>query len=115
MASGITNVVIAGLGGQGVLTSSDILAYAAFAAGMDVNRVRQEFGDDFFMEGGYDKRALFRGRAEIDAEFARLHGALERGRMLLGVDHSVPPEVSWDNFRYYARRKRELLVEYARG
>lgn len=38
MASGITNVVIAGLGGQGVLTSSDILAYAAFAAGMDVKK-----------------------------------------------------------------------------
>lgn len=33
-----TNVVIAGLGGQGVLTSSDILAEAAFIMGLDVKK-----------------------------------------------------------------------------
>lgn len=34
----ITNVVIAGLGGQGVLTASDILAETAFRAGRDVKK-----------------------------------------------------------------------------
>ena len=34
----VTNIVIAGLGGQGVLTASDILARAAFAAGHDVKK-----------------------------------------------------------------------------
>ncbi len=34
----ITNVVIAGLGGQGVITASDILAEAAFRAGRDVKK-----------------------------------------------------------------------------
>jgi indolepyruvate ferredoxin oxidoreductase beta subunit len=33
-----TNVVIAGLGGQGVLKASDILADAAFRAGLDVKK-----------------------------------------------------------------------------
>ncbi|MFA5043600.1 MAG: 2-oxoacid:acceptor oxidoreductase family protein [Kiritimatiellia bacterium] len=33
-----TNIVIAGLGGQGVLTSSDILAEAAFITGLDVKK-----------------------------------------------------------------------------
>jgi indolepyruvate ferredoxin oxidoreductase, beta subunit len=33
-----TNVIIAGLGGQGVITASDILAEAAFAAGFDVKK-----------------------------------------------------------------------------
>ena len=33
-----TNIVIAGLGGQGVLKASDILADAAFAAGRDVKK-----------------------------------------------------------------------------
>ncbi len=33
-----TNVVVAGLGGQGVLKASDILAEAAFAAGLDVKK-----------------------------------------------------------------------------
>ena len=81
------------------------------AAGMDVNRVRERFGDGFFMSGGFDKRALFHGRAEIDAEFERLRPALRRGKYLLSVDHSIPPEVSWDNCQYYVARKREIIVE----
>jgi len=38
MSDKVTNVVIAGLGGQGVLTASDILAEAAFRAGLDVKK-----------------------------------------------------------------------------
>jgi len=38
MRDSVTNVVIAGLGGQGVLKASDILADAAFRAGFDVKK-----------------------------------------------------------------------------
>ncbi|MCX7591817.1 MAG: indolepyruvate oxidoreductase subunit beta [Kiritimatiellae bacterium] len=38
MAGKVTNVVVAGLGGQGVITCSDILAEAAFRAGYDVKK-----------------------------------------------------------------------------
>jgi indolepyruvate ferredoxin oxidoreductase, beta subunit len=38
MHSDVTNVVLAGLGGQGVIKASDILAEAAFAAGLDVKK-----------------------------------------------------------------------------
>jgi indolepyruvate ferredoxin oxidoreductase beta subunit len=34
----VTNIVIAGLGGQGVLTASDIVADVAFDAGLDVKK-----------------------------------------------------------------------------
>ena len=34
----ITNIVVAGLGGQGVLKASDIIADVAFAAGLDVKK-----------------------------------------------------------------------------
>jgi indolepyruvate ferredoxin oxidoreductase beta subunit len=34
----VTNVVVAGLGGQGVIKASDIIAAAAFAAGLDVKK-----------------------------------------------------------------------------
>jgi len=37
-AAGITNVVLAGLGGQGVIKASDILADAALRAGLDVKK-----------------------------------------------------------------------------
>ena len=38
MTDKVTNVVVAGLGGQGVLKASDILADAAFLAGFDVKK-----------------------------------------------------------------------------
>lgn len=38
MSSRPTNVVIAGLGGQGVLKASDILADVAFSSGLDVKK-----------------------------------------------------------------------------
>jgi indolepyruvate ferredoxin oxidoreductase beta subunit len=38
MSSQPTNIVIAGLGGQGVLKASDILADVAFSAGLDVKK-----------------------------------------------------------------------------
>jgi len=37
-ASRVVNVVVAGVGGQGVLTCSDILAEAAFRTGVDVKK-----------------------------------------------------------------------------
>lgn len=38
MPSEVTNIIIAGLGGQGVLTAADVVAQAAFAAGLDVKK-----------------------------------------------------------------------------
>jgi indolepyruvate ferredoxin oxidoreductase beta subunit len=38
MQDKVTNVVVAGLGGQGVLKASDILADAAFRSGLDVKK-----------------------------------------------------------------------------
>src|SRR5271157_3333466 len=38
MSDRVINIVVAGLGGQGVLTASDILTEAAFAAGCDVKK-----------------------------------------------------------------------------
>jgi indolepyruvate ferredoxin oxidoreductase, beta subunit len=38
MADAVTNIVIAGLGGQGVIKASDILCDAAFRAGHDVKK-----------------------------------------------------------------------------
>ena len=59
--------------------------------------------------GGIDKRALARGRPAIDDELnRRLPGLFRAGGYLPTLDHHVPPEVSYDNFRYYLSRCREL-------
>ena len=78
------------------------------AAGMDVNRVRDRFGDDFWMFGGFDKRALWYGKRDVELEFERLRPAVEAGKYILGIDHSISPEASWENFRHYAERKRSV-------
>ena len=38
MKSGVTNIVFAGLGGEGVLKAADIVAQVAFQAGLDVKK-----------------------------------------------------------------------------
>jgi len=38
MTNNVVNIVVAGLGGQGVLKASDIIAELAFAAGLDVKK-----------------------------------------------------------------------------
>jgi len=85
------------------------------AAGMDVVRIRQEF-PTLRIFGGVDKRALMKGPDAIDRELeAKLPFMFEQGGYLPSVDHHVPPEVSYDDFRYYLRRCRKIYEAVARG
>jgi Uroporphyrinogen decarboxylase (URO-D) len=59
--------------------------------------------------GGVDKRALIAGRDAIDAEIRRLRPLIDQGRYIPCVDHRVPPDVSYDNYRYYLDAKHRLL------
>ena len=80
------------------------------AAGMDVLALRKEYGRDLAMTGGLDKRALARDKDAIERELtAKLPVLLPQGGYIPELDHSFPPDVPWENFRYYAERKRELI------
>jgi hypothetical protein len=59
--------------------------------------------------GGVNKRALARCPVAIDEELARLAPLVQQGGMIPHVDHRVPPDVSFDDYLYYLKRKRELL------
>jgi uroporphyrinogen decarboxylase len=70
-------------------------------AGMDVVRLRREFPTLAIM-GGIDKRALAVDRAAIRAEVDRvLPHFVGHSRFFPTLDHTVPPDVSYDNFQYY--------------
>jgi uroporphyrinogen decarboxylase len=72
------------------------------AAGMDVVRLRREYGRDMAFAGGIDKRELARGPAAIECEVARrIAPLLEEGGYIATVDHTVPPDVSYADFRHY--------------
>ena len=78
-------------------------------AGMDVARLRREYGRDLLMTGGIDKRALAAGPQAIETELARCIPVALEGGYIPTVDHSLPPDISYANFQYYWRRKKEML------
>ena len=79
------------------------------AAEIDPMEIRRRYGRDLALAGGIDKRELAKGRAEIDREIERRMPLMETGGYIPHIDHSVPPDISLDNFRYYLERKRRLL------
>ena len=76
------------------------------AANMDPVQLRRQFGKTLRMGSGFDKRLISQGPAAVRAELERLAPLIREGGFIPGVDHSVPAEVSWDNYRTYI----ELMV-----
>jgi uroporphyrinogen decarboxylase len=73
------------------------------AASMDMVRLREKYGRTIGMIGGFDKRILAGERSGIKAEVERLRPVIEGGGFIPGCDHSVPPDVSWQNYCYYVK------------
>jgi len=78
------------------------------AAGCDVNEVRR-LHQGLSLMGGIDKRVLAEDHAAIDRELDRVRPVVEDGRYIPETDHSIPDNVSWDNYRYFADRLRSLV------
>ncbi len=62
------------------------------------------------LSGGMDKRVLSRGRDGVEAELARVMPLVREGAFIPSLDHFVPPDMSWETYRYYVERRRELLA-----
>jgi uroporphyrinogen decarboxylase len=78
-------------------------------SGMDVLEVRRRYGKSLAMIGGIDKRALTLGNAAIHAEIDRVMPLVEEGGYIPELDHSVPPNVSWQAFGEYVRYLEKRL------
>jgi hypothetical protein len=87
----------------------DILLPFEVAAGMDVGAVRRRFGRDLRIFGGVDKRALALGKAAIDAEIERRKPLIDDGGYIPMLDHSAPPDISYENYRYFMEKLRQAL------
>jgi len=75
-------------------------------AGMDPLRLRRRFGRDLRMGGGIPKEALIAGPAAIDAAIEELLPLMREGGFIPAVDDVVPPEVTFESFRYYVAALR---------
>ena len=78
-------------------------------SGMDVLKVRKEYGNSLALMGGIDKRAMTHGFEEIHREIDRVMPLVEEGGYIPELDHSVPPNLSWENFNEYVRYTKERL------
>jgi hypothetical protein len=78
-------------------------------SGMDVLQVRRKYGRSLAMMGGIDKRALAHGSQAIHSEIDRVMPLVEEGGYIPELDHSVPPDVSWQNFSDYVRYLKQRL------
>lgn len=71
---------------------------------------RKQFGRGLRLCGGVDKRILTLGPAAINKHLREFIPLIEEGGFIPTVDHTVPPDVSWDNFRHYMDAKQALLA-----
>ena len=79
-------------------------------AGMDPLKIREEYGHDLALGGGIDKRPLAQGREAIERElYHHVPQLIEDGGYIPMIDHTVPPETSYDDFMYYMDLKRKLI------
>lgn len=93
----------------------DVLWPIERAADISPQQLRAKFGRSLRLWGGVDKRVLTQGPAAIKAHLREFIPLIEEGGFIPTVDHTVPPDVSWDNFRYYMDAKRALLAgDYAK-
>lgn len=79
--------------------------------GLDIREVRDQY-PELGIIGGVNKRALEFDRHEMDKELAKVPYMLESGRYIPCCDHGVTNQVSWDNYRYFYERLRELVYKY---
>ena len=79
------------------------------AAHTDAYKISEQFGTRVALRGYFDKRALIEGKEAIDREFQRLEPLFKKGGFIPHVDHLVPPDVSFENYCYY-RRKKMLFI-----
>lgn len=76
----------------------------------DVRRVREKF-PTLGILGALDKESMARGRDAIDREIEKARRLIsELGRYIPGPDHFVLSNVSYEDYRYFMERLREVVV-----
>lgn len=71
--------------------------------------LRKKYGKSLRLTGAVDKRELAKGPKAISEHLKTFIPLIEEGGFIPTVDHTVPPDVSLENFRYYIEKKQHLL------
>ncbi|MDD5705362.1 MAG: uroporphyrinogen decarboxylase family protein, partial [Kiritimatiellae bacterium] len=78
-------------------------------AGCNVDEVRRQH-PTMGVIGGLAKEAMIYGKSAIDKEMEKARHLISLGRLIPGPDHFVQSDVSWENYRYFMERLREVVL-----
>ncbi|NQT54118.1 hypothetical protein HQ576_18830, partial [bacterium] len=78
-------------------------------AGMDVVELRQRYGRSLAFYGNIDATKMGGPRDAVDAELRRKVPLARHGGYILHSDHSVPPDVTLERYRWILTRAREIF------
>ena len=76
---------------------------------MHAVELNKEFGTDMAFAGNIGIREVAAGRESIDHEIeTKVKPLMETGGFIPTLDDQTPPEISWDDYRYYIERLKAL-------
>jgi uroporphyrinogen decarboxylase len=81
------------------------------ATGMDIVKVRKTY-PELRMMGGIPKSEIGLGKERIDKFLEPVEAVLKTGGYIPFGDHFIPPEVTWEGFKYYRNRLNDLIDQY---
>jgi uroporphyrinogen decarboxylase len=78
-------------------------------AGNDPVALREQYGRQLLMLGGFDKFALLESKDSILSELRRLEPVMQDGGFIPHVDHRCPDGVQFEMYQYYIHEKCHML------
>lgn len=79
-------------------------------SGMDIEKIRAQYPKLIIM-GGIDKLALSKGKDAIKKEVEKAKRMVSKGGYIPYTDHGVPPDVSFNNYKFFRENLAKLLWE----
>lgn len=80
------------------------------AAGMDIVKLREKYGNKMAFKGGIDKHVLRKSTEDIRKELEyKMQPKMRTGGTVFGLDHRIPNGTPIENYRYYVDLGREIL------
>lgn len=80
------------------------------AAGMDIVKLRETYGERLAFEGGLDKHVIRRTKEEIVSELEyKIPPMVRTGGCVLGLDHRIPNGTPLENYRFYIEKAWEIM------
>ena len=80
------------------------------AAGMDIVKLREQYGTKLAFMGGLDKHVVRRSQDEIVAELEyKIPPMVRTGGCVLGLDHRIPNGTPLENYRFYNEKAWEIM------